>query len=257
MDRYHAQKFSKLNLMFYYIDHYTTADLRSKYPLGGEVASHDIVNVDFVDDGRPLAEITADKAPFDYVVASHVIEHVPDLVGWLKDILAVLKDGGTLALWIPDKRFTWDLFRRLSAREEIRAAYEERRARPGLRCIMDHFAYATNVVCWHLWEDFRIVRDVKYTHGPELLAVAARQYEAGNYIDVHCWVFTPWSFLDLMGWMTQEFGLYYDLQFMVQLRKNPSGKSSTDWDQEKRKALAGALWPHNTKEVGMELGIPM
>jgi len=92
--------------------HLSTEALREKYQHDPAVDIAQIVEVDF-----DLAQITfrdalARIAPLDFVVASHVIEHVPDLVGWLSDIHAALRVGGVLALVIPDKRFTFDLHRR-------------------------------------------------------------------------------------------------------------------------------------------------
>ncbi|WP_044156709.1 class I SAM-dependent methyltransferase, partial [Escherichia coli] len=82
-----------------------------------------------------LKEITKEVGEFDLIVASHVIEHVPDLIGWLKDAISVLKVGGTLALVVPDKRFTFDILRPLATYREVAAAHKEARHRPGLRCI--------------------------------------------------------------------------------------------------------------------------
>jgi hypothetical protein len=61
------------------------------------------------DDGTvgTLAEAVATAAPFHHVVACHVIEHVPDLVGWLRDVADVLVDGGHLLLAVPDLRFSY------------------------------------------------------------------------------------------------------------------------------------------------------
>lgn len=81
-----------------------------------------------------------DKAPLDYVVASHVVEHVPDLAGWLEEVNASLKIGGRLLLVVPDKRFTFDILRPLTTYSEIITAYKEQRRRPGLRSMCDHFA---------------------------------------------------------------------------------------------------------------------
>lgn len=250
----------------HYIDHTTTDKLREKYAGDPHVDLDQLAHIDIVADGRPLADLTKDIAPFDYVVAAHVMEHVPDLVGWLKDIETVLKPGGVLALWIPDKRFTFDLYRRLSAKQEVAAAYTEKRTRPGRRLIMDHFANVVDVNCWHLWDNYELARNASFVHGPEYLELAHNHYEEGRYIDVHCWVFTPSSFLELMGWMTQEFGLTYnlrwnkltpphDLQFFVQLEKSPTGKSETDWTAERDRSLRETVWPQKGIDIAREIGI--
>ncbi|MEX3900116.1 methyltransferase domain-containing protein [Paraburkholderia sp. BR10954] len=48
---------------------------------------------------------------FDYVIASHVIEHVLDLVGWVHSLLAALKHAGRIVLAVPDRRYTFDYVR--------------------------------------------------------------------------------------------------------------------------------------------------
>src|SRR5262249_51335422 len=87
----------------YYIDHCRTEELRGKYRGEPNVNASHIASVDFVWNDKDLVELLADKAPLDYVVASHVIEHVPDLIGWLKETHEALRDGGLLVMIVPDK----------------------------------------------------------------------------------------------------------------------------------------------------------
>ena len=58
-----------------------------------------------------LAEAVAADAPYQHVVASHVIEHVPDMVGWLRDVAQVLTWDGALLLAVPDRRYCFDVHR--------------------------------------------------------------------------------------------------------------------------------------------------
>ena len=48
---------------------------------------------------------------FDYIIANHVLEHVPDLIHWLSNITAMLNPNGVLFLALPDKKFTFDKYR--------------------------------------------------------------------------------------------------------------------------------------------------
>ncbi len=48
---------------------------------------------------------------FDYIIANHVIEHVPDMIRWLTNITEMLNPNGILFMAIPDKRFTFDKYR--------------------------------------------------------------------------------------------------------------------------------------------------
>jgi hypothetical protein len=239
----------------YYIDHCSADELRAKY--AGDVHAHvdQIVDVDFVSQGGPLSELIGDKAPLDYVVASHVIEHVPDLAGWLLDMHASLNDGGILYLIIPDKRFTFDLHRRPANFEEVESAYREKRTRPGLRLIMDHFANVVNVDTWALWDDYSKAGDAPYAHGPEFLDVAHQHFHEGRYIDIHCWVFTPWSFMNLMADISEKMSLGFklanfkttqrhDLEFYIALQKS---SEKTDWRAQAQDALETALLPSSVE----------
>jgi SAM-dependent methyltransferase len=238
-----------------YVDHCSTAELKGKYIGDPNVDPNNIVDVDFVWKDRPLKEVLGPLCPLDYIVASHVIEHVPDLVGWLEEMHNCLRPGGLLILIAPDKRFTFDVQRRTSSYEEVRAAYTEKRRRPGLRCVMDHFANVVSADCYALWENYAIASDLPFCHGPAFLELAAKHYDEGRYIDVHCWVFTPWSFLELVGRAVQDtnlgFDLEYfrttfsnDLEFYARLVRTPS--RVTNWSREAEQARALAVWPNNS-----------
>jgi len=47
---------------------------------------------------------------FDYCLASHVIEHIPNPIAFFQSIAHLLKPGGVLSLAVPDKRYTFDFF---------------------------------------------------------------------------------------------------------------------------------------------------
>ncbi len=245
----------------YYVDHCSTAELRQKYEGHPNIPAERIVDVDFVWGDSDLKTLLGEKAPVDYVVASHVIEHVPDLIGWLFEMHAVLNDGGQLMLVVPDKRFTFDVFRRCSAWEEIRLAHDEKRRKPGIRCVMDHFSNVVAADTWKMWEDYTVVDSFPFNNPPSLLEVAAREIQEGKYIDVHCWVFTPWHLLDLLGRIVRATGLGFDLdhfattpshnlEFYVRLKKVAA--SGTDWDRAMKSAHDTALWP-NGRQRAVEL----
>lgn len=44
------------------------------------------------------------EGTFDYVLAAHVLEHVPDVKGAITELARVLKSGGTLEILAPDYR---------------------------------------------------------------------------------------------------------------------------------------------------------
>ena len=94
-----------------YLDHVDTDTLRARYAshVGFDVDA--IVPIDYAIGSGSIQTAVGDDAPFDYVIASHVIEHVPDMIGWLHDVRSVLVDGGVLSLAIPDHRCCFDALR--------------------------------------------------------------------------------------------------------------------------------------------------
>src|SRR6266496_5170144 len=89
-----------------FVDRADDATLRDSHPLRLE----GLVNVDYIWPGTgSLAAVIGTGELFDWAIASHVIEHVPNMLGWLRGIAEVLKPGGILNLAIPDCRFTFDV----------------------------------------------------------------------------------------------------------------------------------------------------
>ena len=92
--------------------------LRDKYK-NANVAIDRIEEVDYIWRGERLDELVQSRHCYDWVIASHVIEHVPDIVSFLIGSEQVLKPGGVLSLVIPDKRLCFDHFRPLSTTGEM------------------------------------------------------------------------------------------------------------------------------------------
>jgi hypothetical protein len=92
------------------LDHLPTDALKVKYIAQG-IDDGQIESVDYVWDGRPYAETVAPGERFAWIVASHVIEHAPCLITFLRDCESILAPDGTLSLAVPDKRFTFDCLR--------------------------------------------------------------------------------------------------------------------------------------------------
>ncbi len=186
--------------LIYYVDHASTADLQAKYANDPATDISKIVAVDYVWGEKSLTELTQDQQPFDYLIASHVIEHVPDLIGWLGEIRAILKPGGVLSLAIPDKRHCFDYKRHTTRTCDVFEAYLHRRKRPSPRQIFDYVASAVSYQGGLTWSE-AVDDAVKLTHYHSLhdaQAIAKSAFESQAYHDIHCWVFTPSSFFKLL-----------------------------------------------------------
>jgi len=186
-----------------YVDYGTTEEVRGK-PYDASINPADIVDIDVAWSATPLKEcMPATHRECDWVIASHVIEHVPDIIGWLNDIRSILRPGGTLGLAIPDRRFTFDYCRNESTAGEMVEAFLLKYRRPSLRQVFDHCWNAVVLDANDAWVKQPNGRELPKLSGGVALQLAYDQcVEIVNhprYIDSHCWVFTPASFLDNLG----------------------------------------------------------
>ncbi|MDC0358818.1 methyltransferase domain-containing protein [Oligoflexia bacterium] len=108
------------HLEIQYVDRMTVAELKAQYP---ELDKKQLTNVDIVDDAETLASI-ADNSQ-DFVIATHIIEHMKNPIGALLAWQRVLKPGGRLFLAAPDKDLTFDKERDTTTVEHVVADYED------------------------------------------------------------------------------------------------------------------------------------
>jgi hypothetical protein len=183
----------------FYVDHLPSEGLRGKYRSVPGYNVDMIVNVDFVWNNENLSDIVGHAAPFDYVIASHVIEHVPDVIGWLNQVCDVLGAKGIISLVIPDKRFIFDLYRPVTSLADLVACYLEERRKPSVRQIFEAYSLHARVDCAELWRSSLGPKSVDFVHD-ELFAleICKEASEGDKYLDIHCSVFTPEVFYQLM-----------------------------------------------------------
>jgi SAM-dependent methyltransferase len=172
---------------------YMDADaLRQKFQ-DVDVDLAQIEEVDFVWSGEPLRELVGGTDRYDWIIASHVIEHLPDLAGFLNDCQDVLKPEGVVSLVVPDKRYCFDHFRPLTTTREVLDAFGQRRNRPTPGSVFDHMVNCVTLDGQISWS--------AETHGKfgsaysfEYARNVWDQATAGDYVDVHISCFTPASF---------------------------------------------------------------
>jgi hypothetical protein len=193
----HAPILSRADGRVLYVDYMPTEWLRANLRHPG-VDPADVLEVDVVWNGQSLAEALGE--PADTVVASHVIEHVPELIGWLGQIHAALRPGGLLGLAIPDRRATFDAARNDTTIAEVVEAHLDHHTRPSLRQILDAGAFAAIAAPERGWrpEQGRGLPASVLAALPDLYRWLRDDLApAPRYVDVHCWVFTPATFLAL------------------------------------------------------------
>ncbi len=205
----HRPRVRKSDGPVFYVDHYTTEELRARYQANAGTRPHlaEIVDVDFViKDDRSLAEITGGAAPFDYVIASHLIEHVPNPIGWLQEVAQVLRPGGILSLVVPDKRYCFDVNRVDTQMRDWIDWSMRGLTVPTFSQMYDFFANVVtidgSVDTAGLWAGTASYAGVRRADVPDADRAAyemcQQQKRTGEYFDVHGSVYTPRSFLSLL-----------------------------------------------------------
>lgn len=179
------------------------------------------------------------------MIASHVLEHVPDFVGSLISISHLLAPEGVISIALPDKRFCFDYFKPVSTTADVLEAFRSHRTRHSFRSIWGHVAYAASLDGKEAWGQHptassRFIapfRDVVNTYRtPDSTA-------SDPYVDCYAWHFTPASFglimfelrqLDVFDWEIEDISGPLGCEFFVSLRRAAKSALSEDRIQEIR-----------------------
>lgn len=236
------------------VDHTSTQGLREKYAKDPNVDVSLIEEVDYVTDGRSILETIGQSGRYDWIIASHVIEHTPDLLGFLKDCERLLRPVGTLALAIPHRRFCFDALRPISTMGQVLQAHLEKRTRLSPGTLFDFVSESSKrngLGAWFEGQEGQLVRVHPITEALNIFRQEATS--SAKYRDGHAWVFVPASFRLILQ-MAQEMGMielresqYHETigcEFFVSLSRSGAGTGLTD-DELRRAAeeeqLAGFL----------------
>ena len=240
-----------------YVDRATREGLLEAYK-GHEIDHAKIVDVDHVWGEQSLLDAVGGRRAYAYVLASHVIEHVPDMFGWLGEIAAVLEDGGVAAFIVPDKRFTFDIVRRTSSPAEFADAYVRKLRRPDPRQVFDHVAFTRHS------KDGVLADPLTSLQEREALDFCQRVHDGQVYIDVHCWVFTPQTMLEALDLASRLDLLPFEIawleptapgsiEFLLALRRLPEGLDEAARRVAFAASVEGLDLPPETGAAGPEV----
>jgi SAM-dependent methyltransferase len=230
-----------------YVDRWQPEANRALFPelTDAEFPEPDVVvNVDH-DGLRPITD-----ASVDFVIASHVVEHVADPLGLLAEIHRVLRVGGTAIVLLPDRRVTFDAGRAPTSLQHL---------------IDEHVAGVTEV------SDDHIVEFVRSTDSADASPSAEEiELHRQRSIHVHCW--TEDEFVPVLGHAIGVMGQAWQLvdalhtgdpgsvgiEFGFVLRKLPSSIAGDgladrfvdDW----QRAVEAAPETDGVAELRQELG---
>ena len=248
----------------HYVDRATTEELKQWYSKDPSLNVDEIMDISYVWGEQSLAQATGGEEQFDYCIASHVIEHIPDLITWLNEISSVLKLGGVACFAVPDRHYTFDYLRPETTLADLIDAHIRKLRKPSTRHIYDHFANFAEVDVMAAWsKDFDPSRLQRINTKPRIYDVCKDALENDKYVDSHCSVFTHDSFFELLQGISELGLLDFKVkkvfptkrgmfEFFVQLEKIDS-KLST---QEKLKQFTKSLLQGYFFEVTMSADSP-
>jgi hypothetical protein len=141
------------------------------------------------------------KLKYDAVVSHHCVEHQPDLITHFLNIKSILSDDGWYFFSIPDKRFCFDHFIPESTIVDVLDAYYLERKAPSFKSVLEHRCFTSH--------GFYDGIDPYKCRDPAINEACRRaldEFKASSYVDVHCWIFTSFSFAEIFT-QTVELGL--------------------------------------------------
>lgn len=118
------------NTSVQYLDYLPVKKLRKHYP---ELKKLPLVNVDIVDDGEKLTKVP--NTSLNFIIANHFLEHCHDPIGTIVTFYNKLVDGGILYMAVPDKRFTFDMYRPITPYAHL---IDEHKAQSAKRYYVEH-----------------------------------------------------------------------------------------------------------------------
>lgn len=247
-----------------YLDHASAEELRAKYANNPDAAPHAgaLVDVDYVwSPGRDLRQVIGDWWPVDYVVASHVFEHIANPIAWLQQIEDCLTDDGVLSLVIPDKRFCFDARRSETTLAQLVDLYLRDIDVTTFQQIFDHESnYLNSMTTEALWSGQDPHRCARRSDVEDARIFAYErcltQKSTGEYMDVHATVVTPGSFVELVGDVAEMGLTRFEIaeifptdrgsyEFFVTLVKRPVARADAAWVRRARAKVRAfeATWP--------------
>lgn len=213
------------------IDHLDREQLIEKYHNHG-VQLRNIEEVDYVWKGESYAELTGKKLYYDWIIASHVIEHTPDFIRFINDCEEILKEDGVLSLVIPDKRYCFDHFRFPTNLASVVDHHLQKNVFHTPGTVAEYYLNVVSQGGEISWESASKGKYRNIHNSDKAVQSMNQVIREKQFIDVHAWCFTPYSFrllihdLRTLGFVTlREISSFYTKggEFFITLGKQGSG----------------------------------
>ncbi|AFM02103.1 methyltransferase family protein [Desulfitobacterium dehalogenans ATCC 51507] len=228
-----------------------------------------IVDIDYVlkDSYR---ETFAGEEKFDYIVASHVIEHVEDILSFFQDITSVIKPGGSICIYYPDLRYCFDHFRQSAS---FRDAYDVymRGCQETSRMVLDFYfkSIAENDPAV-FWRAENLEELLPANSAVDAIEAYRKSLAGVRPDDVHFWPFTDQGFLyflcdciraGLMPFTCVQFSPTQEntQEFFIELRLDTDPKKDRGHEIAALKAWIASLPPdfQNSKQLTLSRENPV
>ena len=190
-----------------YVDRETEAELHDQYDELG-MADVQFIDPDVVDDAEELRQFPDNSE--DFVIASHVLEHLENPVRAFKNWLRVVKHGGVVYVALPDMRRCFDAGREVTSVEHVIRDYEEGPAWSRSMAFRDfgkiYVAFGMDKgLVEHLHGEARTARE----------ATEAERLDRKNFsIHFHAW--TPDAMAEMFLAIKNRYQLSFETELMLQ-----------------------------------------
>jgi SAM-dependent methyltransferase len=174
-----------------YVDRWEPTENRALFPELGEEAPFPEPDVVANLDTDRLTSIPSGS--LDFVIASHVLEHLAEPLGQIEEIHRVLRDGGTVLILLPDRHHTFDLHRQPTSLDHLIVEYRQR---------------VTTVDDEHI-EEFMRNTDAWSPDWSESERQDAMETHRRRSIHVHCW--SESEFLPVLEHTMTAMGMRWEL----------------------------------------------
>jgi 2-polyprenyl-3-methyl-5-hydroxy-6-metoxy-1,4-benzoquinol methylase len=212
-----------------YADYLDRASLIKKY--SNVRNPDDIVEIDYlIDPEQPLDRSIPEK--FNYLIACHVIEHIPNIIDWLLQLSDLLLPKGFLYLVVPDKRYTFDILRPLTPLSHILDDYHRNIKKAEVDHVFEQLYLLQDIKAKDVWNGQLSGLTMKPRRSAsETYNDAVHVYDTEQYPEVHCHVFTSQQFMIILQELIEMKLIPYSIsefedvinpynEFIVILQKN-------------------------------------
>lgn len=209
MGKFHSQEFSKIakefckgngieigglhsrlnvNANVKSVDYLDTATLREKYKNDKNIEYKDIWPVDIVSQAWDLP--TIEDCSLDFVMSSHVLEHLPNPGVAIKEWIRTVKTGGVVFFIVPDMRYTFDKDRKLTPIEILLTKYKTR----------------TEEVSYDTYEEFANLTNGKMGKTKKDISKDSIEQMYKDQVNIHVHTFTEESLTNFCKELGKELG---------------------------------------------------